>query len=131
MGIYTYSDVTLVKVHDGDTMRFRLASEPIDIGFGMFVSGSTSEFSCRVLGYACREIGEPGGAEARQHVTNLLLAARSLLVVSVRWDKYGGRYDGHVILNSHTILAEEMIKAGYGAPWDGKGAQPKPPWPIP
>ena len=130
MAVYQYDDVVLVKVTDGDTARFALTSKPVDIGFGVFVRGTTSAFSCRILGYASRELKEPGGPEARSYLESLL-AEPGLCVESVRWDKYAGRFDGHVYRRRRTeLIAALMIHAGYGVPWDGRGAQPKPPWPL-
>jgi endonuclease YncB( thermonuclease family) len=132
MAVYSYSDVRVLGVYDGDTARFELTSAPVDVGFGMFVRGSTGAFSCRILGYASRELKEPGGEEARYHLATLLGTGKDLIVESVRWDKYGGRFDGHVFRHYRTeCIAHMMIDAGYGVPWNGKGIQPKPPWPLP
>jgi endonuclease YncB( thermonuclease family) len=49
---------------------------------------------------------------------------------SVGADKYG-RWLGVITLSDGRDVATQMIRDGYAAPWDGKGAQPVPPWPIP
>jgi endonuclease YncB( thermonuclease family) len=126
--VYRFSRVEVVSVHDGDTARFRLASEPVDVGFGMLVSGATDSFSCRLIGYAARELSDPGGPEAREALAALLGTGAGLVVESVRWDKYGGRFDG-IVTTVRGPVAALMIASGWGVAWDGRGPQPKPAWP--
>jgi endonuclease YncB( thermonuclease family) len=128
VSVYRFSRVEVLSVHDGDTARFRLASEPVDVGFGMLVSGTTEAFSCRLIGYAARELADPGGVEAREALAAFLGNGPGLIVESVRWDKYGGRFDG-VVTTPRGPVAALMVAAGWGVPWDGRGPQPKPPWP--
>lgn len=123
---YTYLGIP-VSVHDGDTATFDLIADPVDIGFGVKLNGSSRQV-CRFLGYNARELGTPGAVEARDRLA-ALLSARPLKVVSVQVDKYGGRFDGVVYLPDGSSVADVMIREGYGAPWDGKGPAPVPPWP--
>lgn len=128
MSLYRYTNVRTVSVHDGDTATFLLTSDPIDVGFGMTVTGATQAFSCRFLGYNARELNMPGGPEARAALAELLGGGEGLTVVSVKWDKYGGRFDG-VVSNLLGTIAGQMIRAGWGAAWDDVGPKPVPPWP--
>lgn len=118
---------TVIAVHDGDTATFRLTADPVDIGFGVAVTGSSVQV-CRFLGYNARELAMPGGPEARDHLA-AVLGAGPLRVVSVKYDKFGNRFDGLVYLPDGTSVADVMIHDGYAAPWDGKGTKPVPPWP--
>jgi endonuclease YncB( thermonuclease family) len=118
---WTYPRCTVVAVHDGDTL-----SVDIDLGQDMWVKRR----SVRLTGIAARELREPGGLEARDTLTGLALGA-NVLIDSIGWDKYGGRIDGLVYLADGSLVQMELIQRGFAIPWDGKGAQPKPPWPIP
>lgn len=96
----------------------------------------------RLNGGNCREHNEPGGQEAIIHLRELIapvvaLSVTSLFafpaqVVSLRWDKYGGRVDGNLIVPGVGDIMQVMIRDGYAAPWDGRHSpRPLPPWPIP
>lgn len=124
---WTYTGAVL-SVHDGDTATFQLAADPVDIGFGVQLVG-TSRQVCRFLGYNARELNMPGGQEARDHLA-AILAGGPLRVVSVKYDKYGGRFLGLVYLPDGTSVPDVMIHDGYAAAWDGKGQPPIPEWPI-
>lgn len=50
-------------------------------------------------------------------------------IVSVKPDKYGGRYLAHVDLAGVGDIAELLVAEGWAVPWDGRGPQPEPPWP--
>lgn len=127
MTSYTYTATGAVSVHDGDTCTFQLVAQPVDIGFGVQVGGTSTQV-CRFLGYNSREIGMPGGPEARDHLALLLVGP--LRVVSVKLDKYGGRFDGIVYLPDGESVADVMIRDGYAAPWNGRGPKPVPAWPM-
>jgi endonuclease YncB( thermonuclease family) len=117
-----YPGSIVLDNHDGDTARIQL-----DMGFDI-----SWKVSCRLHGIAARELAEPGGREARDHLTGIIPAGTLVDVLSVRYDKYSGRIDVVLFLSAdHTDVGAQMIRDGYAAPWDGKGAQPKPPWPIP
>lgn len=115
---------TLLDVHDGDTIRVQ-----VDHGFRRY-----EEVGIRLLDLACRELSEPGGKEARDYVKTLLVPGQPLALYTAKPDKYSGRWDAEVIYERdgdvHN-LAEDIIDAGYGLPWNGSGKQPKPAWPLP
>lgn len=120
----------VLEVTDGDTVRVLC-----DRGGDDFWRPSL-----RLLGGNCRELHEPGGPEARDHLVGLLapvtptriaaLWAMPATVVSASWDKYGGRIDGYLAVPGVGDVMTEMLRAGYAAPWDGHGAAPRPAWPI-
>lgn len=89
------------------------------------------------------EKADPGGPEAKAHLSELVAAATPVTVAelfdgrhvasvqSLRYDKYSGRIDARVILPDGRDVVGQMIRDGYMAPWDGRGPRPVPPWPIP
>ena len=124
---YTYTGVVL-DVHDGDSARFHLTADPVDIGFEVTITG-TSVQVCRFLGYNSIELDSPGGVEARDHLAGIL-GRGPLRVVSVKRDKYAGRFDGIVYLPDGTSVADVMVADGYAARWNGRGPKPVPEWPL-
>lgn len=82
-----------------------------------------------MAGIAARELGQPGGREAKQRLEVLLLGAE-VLIRSVKADKYGGRYLAQIMMPGLTGgVAELLVAEGWAVPWDGRGPQPAPPWP--
>lgn len=116
----------IFKVEDGDTVYAWC-----DQGFDNW-----RLTKIRIRGIAARELSTPGGKEARDFLASIL-PPRSLpvdatcVVYSYKWDKFAPRVDGDILLFSGRLVSELMIEGGYAAPWDGKGAQPTPEWPIP
>jgi endonuclease YncB( thermonuclease family) len=124
----------VIDVHDGDTCAVLL-----DQG-----GDSWWRINLRLHGLAARELRDPGGPEARDALARMLapITPRTPLEIfdahwqgeceSLSWDKYGGRVLGRIWIPGWSVdVAAMMIQAGYGAAWDGKGSQPKPPWPLP
>jgi endonuclease YncB( thermonuclease family) len=117
-----YPGSVVLDNHDGDTARIS-----IDLGFDI-----SWKVACRLHGIAARELSDLGGREARDHLTGIIPPGTLVDVLSVKYDKYSGRVDVVLFLSStHTDVGAQMIRDGYAAAWDGKGAQPKPPWPLP
>lgn len=116
----------IFNVHDGDTVYAWC-----DLGFDTW-----RITKIRIRGIATRELSQDGGKEARDFLAGLL-PPRSLpieptcIVYSYKWDKYAPRVDGDVLLFNGRLISELMIESGYALPWDGKGPQPIPTWPIP
>ena len=114
------------KVEDGDTAYFWC-----DQGFDNW-----RYTKVRIRGTAARKLSMPGGVEARDFLASIL-PARSFpleptcIVYSYKWDKYSPRVDGDILLFNGRMVSELMIESGYASPWDGKGTQPIPEWPIP
>jgi micrococcal nuclease len=117
---YRYA-ATVVNVHDGDTVR-----ADVDLGFGIWKRAA----SFRLLGLNAIELGDPGGREARDNLTALVLG-RTLTLTSVKPDKYGDRYDSLLALPDGADVAALLINAGWAAPWNGTGPRPLPLWPRP
>lgn len=83
----------------------------------------------RLLGCNTREIREPGGIEARDHLAELLPRGTTVRVTSVRLDKYGGRYDAIIGLPDGRDLTSVLIAEGWAVRWNGRGPKPVPMWP--
>lgn len=129
---YTFTDVQVVSVHDGDTATFLMRSDPHPVFLGISTLAQIEPpLSARLRGMAARELKDPGGPEAGNYLAGLLAGYTGRLGVTVpSWDKYGKRYDA-IVWTPDGWVHDLMIAAGYALPWDGKGPQPKPPWPIP
>jgi hypothetical protein len=95
----------------------------------------------RLNGGNCREKNELGGQEAIIHLRELIAPVVALSVaslftfpaqlISLYWDKWGGRIEGNLIVPGVGDVMQAMIRDGYAAVWDGRGPRPVPPWPIP
>lgn len=116
---YRYTAV-VVEVHDGDTF-----TADVDLGFGVWLRGQ----SYRLAGCNARELAEPGGIEARDHLRVPLPAGARVTLTSIRPDKYGGRYDAAVTLPDGSDLTNLLVADGWAALWNGRGSRPVPPWP--
>lgn len=121
---YVYNGV-LERVIDGDSVVV-LA----DRGMRDY-----SRWTVRLAGIAARELGEPGGVEAAQMLGTMARTGAPCVLATVKPDKYASRvlatvwvpgFERHKPLD----VAASMVYRGYAVPWDGRGAQPKPPWPI-
>ncbi len=114
---YAYR-AAVVRVIDGDTVI-------LDLDLGFYV---TVRMSCRLLGINAIELHAPGGREARDYLVSLLPVGVTVDVVSVKPDKYAGRFDG-IVLAFGVDVGVAMVAAGFALPWDGLGARPVPTWP--
>jgi endonuclease YncB( thermonuclease family) len=106
---------------DGDTFPAL-----VDLGCNIFYRASI-----RIVGINARELHEPGGEEARAHFLELLPEGAKVSLMSVRYDKFGGRLDCTVNVPGIGDLATRLVADGYAAVWDGTGSRPVPPWPLP
>lgn len=116
---YQYA-ATVVGNHDGDTL-----SANVDLGFDMWMRGQP----IRLTGCNARELADAGGREARDQVKQLVPAGTQVQLSSMKDDKYGGRYNGIVIMPGGMSLAQVLVATGWAAAWDGTGSKPVPPWP--
>lgn len=117
-----YPDSRVVEVVDGDSVRVEL-----DLGFDLHW-----RVLCRLHGIAAREKSDPGGPEARAHLAELIPPGAAVDVRSLKYDKFSGRVQVVLTRPADGLdVNTQMIRDGYAAPWDGRGEQPKPPWPLP
>jgi endonuclease YncB( thermonuclease family) len=122
---------SVISVTDGDTLD-------------VFLDKGGDDYwrtDLRLNGGNAREHNKPGGPEATAHMRQLVdsvlattiagLFSFPAQVVSLSWDKFGGRIDGSLIVPGVGDVMQAMIRDGYAAVWDGRGPRPVPPWPIP
>lgn len=117
--LYVFA-ATVMQVHDGDTLTVDL-----DLGFSV-----RTVQHLRLLGCNAIELGQPGGHEAKANLEQLVLG-RTVVVRTVKPDKFGGRYDAAVTLPDGRDLVPLLIADDWAVAWDGTGPKPVPPWPRP
>ena len=114
-------------VHDGDTITALVNTQTkAMLGYNLW-----AELPLRLAGCNARELTQPGGIEARDHLAGLLPVGTTVTVVVVRADKYDPRRLATVSLPDGTDLAATLIAGNWAATWTGAGIKPVPPWPRP
>jgi endonuclease YncB( thermonuclease family) len=120
---YTYY-ARVTKVSDGDS-----AKVDIDLGLGII----KKNVGIRLLGCNAPELKQEGGPEAKKALANYLPLGTTVLLQSVKYDKYGGRLDADVWLIDHAgqqlpngNVVQLLAEGGFVALWDGKGERPVP-----
>lgn len=102
----------VVEVHDGDTVLVDL-----DLGFGHLLQARDWDrkpwLSCRAFGINAPELSTDAGKAARDFARTLLPVGTRVHVTSHGWDKYGGRFDGEIMLPDGRDFATEMLDAGH------------------
>ena len=92
-----------------------------------------STWPVRLAGCAGRELTDPGGPEALAEIQRRVPAGTRGVLLTLKPDKFGDRKLARVIYQAADRqlhdLAVELIQDGWLAPWNGRGPQPKPPWP--
>lgn len=120
-------NATVTGHHDVDTFY-------ADIDLSVFTLHAT-RISIRLLGCAGRELRDPGGKEAAAMLAALpgMTVGSPVVLTAVKNDLYAGRLDALVayVAADRTVhdLATDLIAAQWLVPWNGRGPQPKPPWP--
>lgn len=110
-------DYPITRVIDGDTVEFKAPFLPAPL---------KPLLSIRVLGVDTPEKGHRAmcpeeaalGESASKFTKKLVADSKSIQVTILKWDKYGGRVLGDVLLDGK-ILSEELIKQGYARPYFG------------
>lgn len=101
-------------VHDGDTVNVKL-----DVGFDLTVYTRV-----RINGINAPELATAAGKAARDFAQTLLPPGTAVEVVSLGWDKFGGRIEGRISAAGVGDFAAAMVAAGKAKVWDGKGVRP-------
>jgi len=101
-------------VHDGDTVNVKL-----DVGFDLTVYTRV-----RINGINAPELATADGKASRDFAQTLLPSGTEVEVVSLGWDKFGGRIEGRITAAGVGDFAAAMVAAGKAKVWDGKGARP-------
>lgn len=106
----------LVDIHDGDTLTFDL-----DLGFGIRLPGQNwagkTEISCRVFGINAPELATVAGKASLAFAKTLLMPGDICQVRSHGWDKYGGRFDGEIVMPDGRDFATTMLTNGQAIPF--------------
>lgn len=93
-------------VHDGDTVYVRL-----DVGFDLTIYAR-----CRIKGINAPELRTAEGKTARDYAQQLLPVGIEVAVMSLGWDKYGGRIDATITFGEGRDFAQEMLASGNAQP---------------
>lgn len=101
-------------VHDGDTVNVKL-----DVGFDLTVYARV-----RVHGINAPELSTKAGKAARDYGQALLPAGTPVSVMSLGWDKYGGRIEGDINVDGLGDYGAALVAAGHAKVWDGRGPRP-------
>lgn len=123
--MYAYN-ATVVEVRDGDSIKV-----DIDLGFNL-----DYRTIIRLAGCNARELGHPGGIEARDNLRGILAPGDEVILHTIKPDKFQGRYDADVYFDDRTSganldLVKLLLDGNWVALWDGQGQRPLPPWPRP
>jgi endonuclease YncB( thermonuclease family) len=138
MNRYTYRGQVLA-VHDGDSVRIDLdligiagRHHDVDLGFDVHLIGHRLRLreDVRLLGCNARELAQPGGQEARDHLAQLLPIGTWVTVQTFKPDKFGGRWLAKITAPNGSDVSAQMVHDGYAAVWDGVGPKPVPDWPM-
>lgn len=104
-----------VDVHDGDTVYL-----DIDLGFDHLIAAKSwsgsPRLACRVSGINAPELSTDIGKAARDFARTLLPVGAECFVTSLGWDKYGGRFDGIILLKDGRSFAAVMLQSGQAVP---------------
>ena len=111
-------DYKITRVIDGDTVAFQADFLPAPL---------KPELSIRVYGVDTPEKGHRAkcpseakkGQAASDFTKTLVRNATTTKIVIMKWDKYGSRVIGDVILDGKS-LAKQLLKNGYAREYYGK-----------
>lgn len=123
MSTWSFDRADVVRVIDADNLELDVVQ---DCGFNDTL---TRRRSFRLFGVNARELDDPGGLAAYEHLRALLPAGTSVRLGSVKNDKFGGRFDAVVTLPDGRDLAMLLVGQQWASPWNGRGPKPVPPWP--
>jgi endonuclease YncB( thermonuclease family) len=108
----------VLRVVDGDTVEIEAGFLPVELG---------STLKLRLIGIDTPEKGklakcakEAGlSLDAKIYVEVLISQAKDIKVVLKKWDKYGGRVLGDLILDGSS-LTDRLLSEQYGVAYSGK-----------
>ena len=110
-------DFEITRVIDGDTVAFRadFLPEPLKQELSIRVYGvDTPEKSWRA---ECDKEAQ-WGAEASAFTKNMINESRNIKIAIYKWDKYGGRVLGDIILDGFSLRAL-LLENGYAREYFG------------
>jgi endonuclease YncB( thermonuclease family) len=117
-----YVEGKFVSVYDGDTIVFKVSAFPN--------SSKLNRLKLRIPGIDTPEYGkkaqcptEAKKAEAAKlFLEETLGSITTLRIENPRWDKYGGRIEGDLVIKGKT-LTDILIDSGHAVAYDGEGAR--------
>jgi endonuclease YncB( thermonuclease family) len=110
-------DYPITKVVDGDTVDIKATflPKPLKPVLSVRILGvDTPEHDSRAKCPEEKVLGDAATVFTKKLVTD----SKKQQVVIVKWDKYGGRVLGDILLDNKK-LSEELIKQGYAKPYFG------------
>ena len=110
------------EVVDGDTVK----------GYLEHLPSTLNHVSIRVKGIDTPEMPQHAKCEkegqlalkAKAFTNDYMEHHKQLIITETEWDKYGGRIVGNIKSNDNNSLTDELIKAGFGKAYKGKGSKP-------
>lgn len=111
-------DMVVTKVTDGDTIRVDVSDWVLpELGdtMGVRIMGiDTPEKGGRAQCEAEAELG----AKATEFAKSVIAVGDTVQIEVVQWDKYGGRFNGIVLVNGENF-GQMQIDRGLAKPYDG------------
>ena len=101
----------VIDWRDGDTCHLDL-----DLGFGIFLR---APISCRILAINAPELHTEAGKVACEYAISICPPQTRVTALSHGWDKYGGRFDGQLILPDGSDFGQLMLESGHAVPLPG------------
>jgi len=85
----------------------------LDLGFGIMLAAYDLDgkpiLSCRIYGINAPELNTEEGKAAKAYAEGLCPGGTKVTVVSHSWDKYGGRFDGELMLPDGRVFGDLMV----------------------
>jgi endonuclease YncB( thermonuclease family) len=114
-------DATIIRVSDGDTIVISAPYLPAPL---------KPELAVRIFGVDTPEKGHRAqcdsenqrGQAATEYSKKAVAAARTVQVILYRWDKFGGRVLGDILLDGRSHRAE-LISRGFAREYYGDAKQ--------
>jgi len=114
-------DATIIRVSDGDTIVISAPYLPAPL---------KPELAVRIFGVDTPEKGHRAqcasenerGQAATEYTKKAVAAARTVQVILYRWDKFGGRVLGDILLDGRSHRAE-LMRRGFAREYYGDAKQ--------
>ena len=110
---YTYNNVDIKRIKDGDTMVVNIH---VDIGFKTTI---TKELTLRIRNLDTPETWRPSNDFEREHgkqatnMAKILLMDKKISIKTYKPGKYGGRYIADIILPDGRDYRDVMVLEGF------------------
>lgn len=119
---HSFAQMPIIRVIDGDTLVILLPN-PLPEPLG-------NELHLRIIGIDTAEITlakcdyeKQLGTAARSFTQGIVMEPNSVQSIRLcKWDKFGGRVLGDVVLhNNGELLSDALVKNGFAARYNGRG----------